>query len=132
MGLADLFSRKPGRFVTEDKVRASLASQLQGNRQILDQLAGLGVTPDRRLRLEYFFYTNAAAKAESLAGAVAGLGYEVKHGKSAGDSRAWVITGWTTPILMSEPVVGDWNRQMAQLGLDHDAEFDGWGTTPDQ
>ena len=132
MGLADLFSRKPGRYVTEDKVRASLPGQLQGNRQILDQLAGLGVTPEHQLRLEYFFYTNTAAKAESLAGAVAGLGYEVTHGKSAGDPRSWVVTGWTTPILMSEPVVGDWNRQMAQLGLDHDAEFDGWGTTPDQ
>ena len=132
MGLGNLFSLKPGRFVTDDKVRAGLAGQLRGNRQILDQLTGLGVTPERQLRLEYFFYTNTAAKAESLAGAVAGLGYEVKHGKSAGDPRAWVVTGWTTPILMSEPVVAEWNQQMAQLGLDHDTEFDGWGTTPDQ
>ena len=42
------------------------------------------------------------------------------------------ITGWTTPLEMSANLVLDWVDQMCNLGFEHDCEFDGWGTNPEQ
>jgi hypothetical protein len=55
--LQSLFNRKPGRFWTEAAHRKDLVSQLEMTPQTLDQLRTLGVSADKALSLEYFFYT---------------------------------------------------------------------------
>ena len=126
-----LFSR-PARFVESAAYQANLENQLKMTPMTLSQLADLGVTSDRNLKLEFFFYTNAETKARALQKYLLSLGYEATTDVSASDRKQRVITGWTSPMRMSVDVVTAWTRQMCEKGLEHDCEFDGWGTTPAQ
>ena len=130
--LQDLFKRTPGRFLTQKAHERALSSQLQMTPETLSQLRTLGVGIERSLSLEYFFYTNTPAKAESLGSALLGLGYTPEIGPSASDKRQSVITGWTPRMPMGDAIVSSWTREMCELGYAHDCEFDGWGTNPQQ
>lgn len=126
--LKSLFKREPGRFLTEEAHRVSLAKQKAMTPQTLAQLRKHGVGETANLKLEYFFYTNDPGKAARLAADLRSLGYESESGPSAGAKRLELVTGWTTPIEMSEGAAVEWTERMSQLGFKHDAEFDGWGT----
>ena len=131
-GATGLFTRKPKRFWDEKAHRANLARQAGDVPQILEQLVKLGVTPDRELKLEYFFYTNTAQKADGLGDALRQKGYTVDVHPSHAGRRQHVVTGWSTPIRMSNDLVRDWSRQMCEIGFAHDAEFDGWVASLEQ
>ena len=55
-----------------------------------------------------------------------------KTGLSASDDSIYIVTGWTVPIKMDKESAVNWTAAMCNLGLEHDAEFDGWGTNPEQ
>ncbi len=134
MGLFDFLKSKThnGQFVTEKAFYSNRNKQLQMTPQTLDQLRELNVTVDKELKLEYFFYTNTADKAEQFATEIGKLNYSVEHGVSAGDKNLFIVTGWTTKMKMSDEVVKQWTKQMCELSYKFDCEFDGWGTEPDQ
>ena len=100
--------------------------------QTLAQLYEYGVTEDSELKLEYFFYTNNEDKAASLRKALVNLGYSGEFGQSASDDSIYIVTGWTTPIKMDRDSAVTWTESMCKIGFEHDAEFDGWGTNPEQ
>jgi len=118
------------KFVTEQAFLSNLASQTEMSPATVAQLREHGVSPDTKLRLEYLFYTNATEKAEALAKALETEGYTVEYGPSASDKKLIEVTGWTTPIRISNDVIVQWTREMTHLGYQFDAEFDGWGTIP--
>lgn len=60
------------------------------------------------------------------------MGYESEFGQAAGDDKLQIVTGWSSPIQMATEAVVEWTRQMCDIGFKHDAEFDGWGTNPEQ
>jgi len=134
MGLFDFLKTKSynGKFVSEISFNSNRDRQMQMSPQILDQLRKLNVTADKELKLEYFFYTNTADKAQHLANEIEKLNYTVQHGVSAGDKKLFRVTGWTTKMKMADEVVKQWTKQMCELGYKFDCEFDGWGTDPDQ
>jgi len=135
MGFNNLFSlgQNPNKkFVTEDSYKKNKNNQVDMAPQTLEQLRELGVTETKELKLEYFFYTNSIDKAKNLADEIRKLNYSVKYGKSAGDKKLFVITGWTIKMTMADTTVFDWTKQMCDLGYKFDCEFDGWGTEPDQ
>lgn len=134
MGLFDFFKSKTnnGQFVSETAFNDNRDKQMQMTPQTLEQLRRLNVTSDKELKLEYFFYTNTADKAEQLASEIVKLNYTVQHGVSAGDKNLFIVTGWTTKMKMSDEVVKQWTKQMCELGYKFDCEFDGWGTDPTQ
>lgn len=66
MIMFDWLSRKPGRFVKPDAFQANLATQLRMTPITLEQIRGLGVTPTKNLKLEFFFYTDTPQKAQAL------------------------------------------------------------------
>ncbi|MEM0926835.1 MAG: ribonuclease E inhibitor RraB, partial [Planctomycetota bacterium] len=119
-------------FVSESEHKQNRAKQITMAPQTMEQLRGYGVTDDSELKLEYFFYTNTKKKAESLAHELAELGYDGGHDVAAGDPSQFVITGWTTPMNMSDETVVEWTGKMCDLGQKFDCEFDGWGTNPNQ
>lgn len=123
---------KPQRYVSESAFRESLAKQTTMSPQTVAQLRKHGVTDQANLKLEFFFYTDKEAKGQALAKSLGDLRYQVECGPSAGDSRLVLVTGWTTPIKMSEGSVVEWTERMCRLGYEHDCEFDGWGTNPSQ
>lgn len=120
------------RFVTEEAFRQNLAKQTKMSPMTVAQLRKHGVTDSTMLKLEFFFYTNAEAKAQGLAKALQTLGYDAKAGPSASDRRVMLVTGWTTAMKMDEGVVVAWTEKMCRLGFEHDCDFDGWGTNPQQ
>lgn len=126
----NLFSRGPKRYISEDAFQKKRASQVAMTPETMTQLRKYGVTDESALKLEYFFYTNAATKAAQLADALEKKGYSVEHGPSAHDKRVQVVTGWTKEMPMTDAVVVAWTREMCELGFAHDCEFDGWGTNP--
>lgn len=132
MGLFDFLKPKSnnGQFVSETAFNSNRDKQMQMTPQTLEQLRKLNVTADKELKLEYFFYTNTAEKAEKLATEIGKLNYTVQHGVSAGDKKLFIVTGWTTKMKMSDEVVKQWTKQMCELGYKFDCEFDGWGTDP--
>ena len=119
-----------GQFVSEPGASANLQKQTEMSPMTLTELRKYGVTDDSRLKLEYFFYTNTAEKAASLSAQLTGLGYSSEHGRSAGDKRLFIVTGWTSELPMTDEAVVSWTRQMVELGVAHDCDFDGWGTHP--
>ena len=134
MGLFDFLKPKSnnGQFVSEKAFKSNLDNQMQMTPQTLHQLRKINVTAEKELKLEYFFYTNTAEKAEKLANEIGKLNYTVQHGTSASDKKLFIVTGWTTKMKMSDDVVSDWTQQMCEIGNKFDCEFDGWGTQPDQ
>ncbi len=134
MGLFDFLKPKSNseQFVSETALNSNRDKQMQMTPHTLDQLRKLNVTSDKELKLEYFFYTNTADKAEQLATEIGKLNYTVQHGVSAGDKKLFIVTGWTTKMKMADEVVKQWTKQMCELGYKFDCEFDGWGTDPGQ
>ena len=92
----------------------------------------MGIGEDKKLSLEFFFYTNSAEKATNLARDLEALKYSVTTENSVSDKKLFLVTGWTTKMEMSEPIVMDWTTKMTEMGYKCDCEFDGWGTSPDQ
>lgn len=130
MGL--FWKKKPDRFVSEEAFEKNLANQTVMAPQTVAELHRIGVAPGTTLRLEYSFYATSKANGEALMSALRGKGYSAECQPAADGSGLFCITGWSTPIAMhDEPVVG-WTDEMCRLGLEHDAEFDGWGTSPEQ
>jgi hypothetical protein len=123
---------KPHRYISDSAFRENLGKQTTMSPQTVAQLRKHGVTDRASLKLEFFFYTDKEAKGQSLAKALRDLRYQVECGPAAGDSRLVLVTGWTTPIMMSEGSVVEWTEKMCRLGHVHDCEFDGWGTNPSQ
>jgi hypothetical protein len=119
------------KFVTDAAFQQNLAKQKKMSPMTLAQLRKLGVSESKSLKLEFFFYTDTEAKAHALATALNQLQYDAGSEAAAGNARQFVITGWSTPIKMDESEVVSWTEKMCRLGFEHDADFDGWGTSPE-
>jgi regulator of RNase E activity RraB len=128
MGLSDLFSRQPKRFVSKEAFKTNLETQMAMTPQTLQQLRKCNIAPENRRQLEFFFYTDTVQKAVALAAELKDRNYEVDHRPSASDAKLQLITGWTTEIIMSDAAILDWTRDMCTLGFKYDCDFDGWGT----
>ena len=118
-------------FVSEQAFADNLKKQVDMTPQTLNQLRQAGVTEDKELKLEYFFYTNSDEKAKKLADELAKLNYTVDHRLAVDSQTEFIITGWTTKMKMSEDVVKKWTKEMCELGYKYDCDYDGWGTQPE-
>lgn len=119
-------------FITQEAYLENLESQVAMAPQTLEQLRSLGVTEQSSLALEYFFYTSVEADAAELSRRLSEMEYSADHGPAASGEPLFVVSGWTDKMLMSEPAVLNWVRNMCELGYQHRAIFDGWGTNPSQ
>jgi len=84
------------------------------------------------LKLEFFFYTDQESKAAALSQKLKDRSYSVERRRSAHEATVFVVTGWTSPIVMTESSVIEWGRDMCRLGFELDCDSDGWGTNPKQ
>lgn len=132
MGFIDLFGKKK-RYVDERNYEANLERQEQMNSSTLSELGKYGITDEKHLSLEFFFYSDKPENAKALAENLKGLNYRIETaGPSAANKRIWCVSGWTTKIRMNLPSVTGWAKQMCALGYELDCDFDGWGTNPQQ
>jgi regulator of RNase E activity RraB len=119
-----------GRFRSSTEQAALLVKQREMTPHTLEQLRAYGVTPASKRKLEYFFYTDKEAKAASLQRALHDLGYSSELDRATSKDGTILVTGWTDAMSMDDSIVVGWVEKMCRLGSDHDAEFDGWGTHP--
>jgi hypothetical protein len=55
--------------------------------------------------------------------------YEAEvHADIATFRKRWSIVGRTQPTTISAAILDHWVDWMVRAGLQHDCEFDGWGT----
>src|SRR6188474_3165819 len=103
MGLLDIFkSNGNGQFVSDGEFKKNLAIQVALAPETLKHLKNYGVSDDSDLKLEFFFYAKMEDKAQMLAAALKKINYDVEFGKSAGDKKLFIITGWTTKMKMDD------------------------------
>jgi hypothetical protein len=120
------------RFQSEAAYAENRTLQLTMTPKTVAQLRKYGVTDTSQLKLEYFFYTNTKEKAAALAQKLTDMGYSGTYNHSASDKKQFIIRGWTSPMKMDDKTVLDWTARMCDAGHEHDCEFDGWGTNPEQ
>ena len=132
MGLFDFMKKSPAVYVSESAFETNLSNQIAMSPEVLAQLRKLGVKEDTMLKLEVFFYTNSPTKAAGLDAYLTGQGYALENRAVPDEKSTFVVTGWSNPVQMSEATLIEWTEEMCRIGKDHDCEFDGWGTTPDQ
>ena len=134
MGLFDFFKSKSldGKFVSESEYKKNHQSQMKMTPQTMDQLRKAGVSVDKELKLEFFFYTNSIIKATKLSEELKNLNYQSDLKLAVGSKAEYLVNGWTTKMKMNDEIVVAWTNQMCEIGYEHDCEFDGWGTKLDQ
>jgi hypothetical protein len=126
------FGKKKSRFLDREAFERILTSQTTMAPQTVEQLRKIGVPSNATLRLEYFFYAASQDAGDALAVHLRAKGYSSECAPAADGSASFCITGWSLPVSMDQAAVVRWTIEMCHLGFDHDCEFDGWGTTPDQ
>lgn len=128
-------------FVTEERFERSLARAAWKTPRQLASLRSWRIRPTDEKALKFFFHTHTQAKADSLAAVLKARGHDPQVRKTGAfvdwtatwlAVASWVVTGLTPPLLMTEDALLAWTKEMCQLGLQHDCEFEGWfGETPD-
>jgi len=120
------------RYVSADAFMENLSRQVTLTPRSVAHLRQHGVTEQSWQKLLFYFYTDTMEKAVALAWVLRQKGYAVAHGPDPRKRSSFRISGWTTPLLMTEPIVAEWAKEMIQLGFEHDCQFDTWGTLPPQ
>ncbi len=124
--LLNIFRAKT--YIDEQWFKQTLKRQRETNARTIGQLHNLGVEEDHRLKLQFFFCTNASTKARKLARALQQLGYQADQIDKVINYRIWVVSGWTgQPVKMDVRTVTRWTTLMNHLGHEYDCAFDGWG-----
>jgi len=120
------FSKKSeeDRYVTESAFNNNLQKQLRKSAQAIYQYREINASEEKELKLEYFFYTNKAEKAEALTKEIEKLNYNVSQSFYDEEKKVYVISGWTTKMKITDEVVKKWANQMCELGYQFDCEFD--------
>lgn len=134
MGIFDFLKTKANseRFVSEKEFHKNEANQKDMVPETMEQLRKVDVNENKQLKLEFFFYTNSAKKAEELSHELSLMNYTVESRISEGNNDLVLITGWTSKMTMTNNTVIDWTGEMCRLGFKFDCDFDGWGTNPNQ
>jgi hypothetical protein len=112
--------------MTESRYQAMLEHQCAMNKVTRERLQAHGVTNDSELRLDFFYVAPNDTAAKSLKALLEDqTDYDVVA-KSSDDS--WSVTGRTQPTTISPEILDQWVDWMITAGLEHQCEFDGWGT----
>ena len=112
------------------RYRELLAKQLRMNEATWAALQRRGVTEASALRLEFAYRAPAERNAIALRTLLAAqTDYEVTV-QSDGTllRKRWSISGTTQPTAISPAILDQWVDWMVTAGLEHECEFDGWGT----
>jgi regulator of RNase E activity RraB len=131
MSLFSFITKRTDRFLSDKDHRKNVKLQLSMTPQTLKQLHSYGVNDNSKLKLEFFFFTDQSEKAEKLKSALDDKSYSIRE-LHLTENQHWIISGWTTQLQMDLDTILSWTKEMCDIGFEHDCEFDGWGTTPEQ
>jgi hypothetical protein len=116
--------------MNEERYHALLANQLAMNAETWRILQSRGVTEQTELRLDFAYWAANQVSAEALKDFLeAETDCAVTRGLD-GDApvERWGVQGSTNLTTISKSILDQWVEWMVAAGMDHDCEFDGWGT----
>lgn len=117
------------KFVSEEDYKKNLATQLDlSPRTLKTLLEDHGVSPNQKIRLEFFFYSDSDKNLSLLSIELKKLGYSTDWHELEDQEGIYILSGWTAPIQMNEVSLLSWTKQMVDVGYAADCDFDGWGT----
>lgn len=118
--------------MTEGMYNHNNRNHKSGASLALNMMHKLADEEEKKLPVEFFFYTNSIEKAKGLVSEIVKLQYEVYGYKPCSyDASRFAITGCTPAIKMNEKAMAAWVEKMCELGYQYDCQFDGWGTLLD-
>ena len=114
--------------ISDSLQHENLTRRLSGATRTLTVIRNRGVTQNRLVPLECFFYADAKSKIEALSASLSKLGY-VKEESTKIPGPGPVSVRLTSPaIQMAEEELHSSIRMMCELAANLDCVFDGWGT----
>ena len=84
-----------------------------------------GINAETCLRLQFFFTVERKELSEELAETLRNRGYTADILQAR---ERFLVSGWSSPVSMTEEVVLSWTIEMMQLASRFESEFGGWGT----
>ena len=112
--------------MSSNRYQAILEHQCAMNKVTWEKLLAAGLTSDTEVRLDFFYVAPNDTAATALKALLEDqTDYDVVT-KSANDT--WLVTGTTQPTSISPQILDQWVDWMITAGLEHECEFDGWGT----
>jgi Regulator of ribonuclease activity B len=97
------------------------------NRLTFRRLLELGLSSSDELRLDFTFVADDEEAARQLLAYLnTETNYDVEVALGAG---VWSLTGTTQATLVTLEILDQWVEWMAAVGIEHQCEFDGWGTS---
>lgn len=114
----------------DTRYRELLAHQLAMNEETWAALTRHGLTPETEVRLDFAYRAPSERAAEGLRGLLVDqTDYDVAlRGDGSMHRRRWSVAGTTQATTISPAILDEWVDWMVTAGLEHDCEFDGWGT----
>ena len=98
------------------------------NRQLLAALAAKGIDLQAIRQVDLYFWSNSESEARRLAAVLESRKYDtVGVDRSSGPGAAWSVKA----SILATPhdiAASGYSRALVGLAIDHDSQFDGWGT----
>jgi hypothetical protein len=122
--MARLQMPDPARQRPDRRQRDVLASRLASTESTWKTLHEHGVQDDAELPVEFVFVAPGEEQATALA---AFLEEVTDYGVRVDGHDGWTVTGETSPMVVSRPMLKRWVRWMVAIGFEHGCELHGWG-----
>jgi hypothetical protein len=116
------------RVIAED-----IAAHHERNAQLVESIAGHGASLHRERAIDCFFHTASEDAAIALSAVLQSHGIcdlSISHSDEAG-SHPWTVQGSVTSSVSRFTSQSEVER-FVRLAAEHDALFDGWGTSLDE
>lgn len=110
----------------------SMATQRAIVQEAVADLLRRGMPEDQKLSLQFSFLARDIVVAEKIRDLLNVRGYCVQCSEYALDQKLSAIYGLSPKIRMREPNVQEWTDEMCRIAFEHESEFFGWGTNPNQ
>jgi hypothetical protein len=112
------------------RYREILARQLAMNQESWVALQRHGLMSETEVRLDFAYRAPNEQAAEGLRKLLADqTDYQIAVRSEGGVfGKRWNLLGTTQPTTISPAILDQWVDWMVTAGLEHECEFDGWGT----
>ena len=113
------------------ETKEEMATRLASDRDVLKALAGAKSNLSKPHMIEFHFVARTEASAKALAKEGKALGYTVSEidGMVDNDGKKYWFLDLVQHIVPSEENVFTHSKEMTELGIKYDVQFDGWGAS---
>jgi regulator of RNase E activity RraB len=111
----------------ESKIKELIEAHVARNRELKHMIAEKGIDLAEGRSVDLHFWASNEKAASDLALALEAIGYPTTKTSKSSGSDFWNVESQVeaSPLAVTDPFFVE---RLVRLALDHEAEFDGWGT----